>query len=255
MGVNYQMQIVTTKLPNENNQTYQLQMIDSGGRGKLPIVIPSTTTLFHMSSLKMRNIGNIQTYQLQMIDSMGGGGKLPIIIPSTTNTISHVKLKNEVTICIWQSPPPQNRSFVVGRFGYFHLVVWQSQFAFGSLPPPPPTESIICSFKYLEIESGRPFFTACRKTFSRFNFLQSMFDRKVKSYKSYILQSFEHHESRCLWRCFPIWPIFLNLSILWCGRNVIQCVKNPSPYKTLSTFVSHIVQYNIHLCKEINVSN
>ena len=29
-GVNYQMQIVT-KLPNENSQTYQLQMIDSGG--------------------------------------------------------------------------------------------------------------------------------------------------------------------------------------------------------------------------------
>ena len=34
-------------------------------------------------------------------------------------------------------PPPQNQSFVVGRFGYFHLVVW-SQFAFGSLPPPLP---------------------------------------------------------------------------------------------------------------------
>ena len=31
--VNYQMQIVTTKLPNENIQTYQLQMIDSGGGG------------------------------------------------------------------------------------------------------------------------------------------------------------------------------------------------------------------------------
>ena len=38
-GVNYQMQIVNTKLPNENLQTYQLQMIDSGGwggGGKLP---------------------------------------------------------------------------------------------------------------------------------------------------------------------------------------------------------------------------
>ena len=30
------MQIVTTKLPNENIQTYQLQMIDSGGGDKLP---------------------------------------------------------------------------------------------------------------------------------------------------------------------------------------------------------------------------
>ena len=32
VGVNYQMQIVT-KLPNKNLQTYQLQMIDSGGWG------------------------------------------------------------------------------------------------------------------------------------------------------------------------------------------------------------------------------
>ena len=35
-GVNYQMEIVNTKLPNENIQTYQLQMIDSGGGGKVP---------------------------------------------------------------------------------------------------------------------------------------------------------------------------------------------------------------------------
>ena len=32
-GVNDQMQIVNTKLPNENIQTYQPQMIDSGGGG------------------------------------------------------------------------------------------------------------------------------------------------------------------------------------------------------------------------------
>ena len=30
-GVNYQTQIVNTKLPNENLQTYQLQMINFGG--------------------------------------------------------------------------------------------------------------------------------------------------------------------------------------------------------------------------------
>ena len=30
-GVNDQMQIINTKLPNENIQFYQLQMIDSGG--------------------------------------------------------------------------------------------------------------------------------------------------------------------------------------------------------------------------------
>ena len=35
-GVNYQTQIVNTKLPNENLQTYQIQMTDSGGVGKLP---------------------------------------------------------------------------------------------------------------------------------------------------------------------------------------------------------------------------
>ena len=35
-------------------------------------------------------------YQTQIVNT-----KLPIVIPSTTNTISHVKLKNEVTICIW----------------------------------------------------------------------------------------------------------------------------------------------------------
>ena len=34
-GVNYQTQIVT-KLPNENIQTYQPQMIDSRGGGELP---------------------------------------------------------------------------------------------------------------------------------------------------------------------------------------------------------------------------
>ena len=63
-GVNYQTQIVNTKLPNENLQPYQLQMIDSGGGG-----------------------GREVNYQIQIVDT-----KLPIVIPSTTNTISHVKL-------------------------------------------------------------------------------------------------------------------------------------------------------------------
>ena len=38
VGVNDQMQIVNTKLPNENFQTYQPQMINSrrGGGGKWP---------------------------------------------------------------------------------------------------------------------------------------------------------------------------------------------------------------------------
>ena len=52
-GVNYQMQIVTTKLPNENIQTYQLQMMWGGG--KLPIVIPSTTNTISHVKLKNKN--------------------------------------------------------------------------------------------------------------------------------------------------------------------------------------------------------
>ena len=64
-GVNYQMQIVT-KLPNENIQNYQLQMINSGGRVNYQMQIVT----------KLPN-ENIQNYQLQMINSRGGGGKLP----------------------------------------------------------------------------------------------------------------------------------------------------------------------------------
>ena len=63
-GVNYQTQIVT-KLPNENIQTYQLQMIDSSGGSKLP-----------NANCDQTPNENIQNYQLQMIDSKGGG-KLP----------------------------------------------------------------------------------------------------------------------------------------------------------------------------------
>ena len=59
------MQIVTTKLPNENIQTYQLQMIDSWGGG--------VNYQMQIVTAKLPN-ENIQIYQLQMIDSWGGGG-------------------------------------------------------------------------------------------------------------------------------------------------------------------------------------
>ena len=65
-GVNDQMQIVNTKLPNENIQTYQPQMIDSRG------VVNDQTQIV----AKLPN-GNIQTFQPQMIDSVVGGGKWP----------------------------------------------------------------------------------------------------------------------------------------------------------------------------------
>ena len=57
------MQIVT-KLPNENIQNYQLEMIDSGGSVNYQMQIVT----------KLPN-ENIQNYQLEMSDS--GGGKLP----------------------------------------------------------------------------------------------------------------------------------------------------------------------------------
>ena len=67
-GVNDQMLIVNTKLPNENIQTYQPQMIDSRGGGLLNVQMQIMNT-------KLPN-ENIQTYQPQMIDS-GGGDKWP----------------------------------------------------------------------------------------------------------------------------------------------------------------------------------
>ena len=61
------MQIVNTKLPNENLQTYQLQMIDFGGGVNYQMQIVKT---------KLPN-ENPQTYQVQMTNSGGERGKLP----------------------------------------------------------------------------------------------------------------------------------------------------------------------------------
>ena len=61
------MQIVNTKLPNENIQTYQPQMADSGG---------GINDQMQTVNTKLPN-ENIQTYQPQMINSRGWGGKLP----------------------------------------------------------------------------------------------------------------------------------------------------------------------------------
>ena len=65
-GGNYQMQIVT-KLPNENIQNYQLQMIDSGWGGGVNYQMQIVTKLPNE---------NIQNYQLQRL-ILGGEGKLP----------------------------------------------------------------------------------------------------------------------------------------------------------------------------------
>ena len=57
------MQIVT-KLPNENNKNYQLEMFDSGGRGSVNYQMQIVTKLPNE---------NIQNYQLEMFVSGGGG--------------------------------------------------------------------------------------------------------------------------------------------------------------------------------------
>ena len=61
------MQIVNTKLQNENLQTYQLQMIDSGGWGVVGVNYQT-----QIVNTKLPN-ENLQTYQVQMTDSGGGG--------------------------------------------------------------------------------------------------------------------------------------------------------------------------------------
>ena len=63
------MQIVNTKLPNENLQTYQLQMIDSGGLGGGVWGINYQTQIVNTELANE----NLQIYQLQMID-LGGRG-------------------------------------------------------------------------------------------------------------------------------------------------------------------------------------
>ena len=77
------MQIVTTKLPNENIQTYQLQMINLGGGG-----VKYQTQIV----TKLPN-ENIQTYQLQMINSRVG------VNYQTQIVTSFLSLTGE--ICSW----------------------------------------------------------------------------------------------------------------------------------------------------------
>ena len=63
--VNDQMQIVNTKLPNENIQFYQLQMIDSGGNYPMQIVIklPNGTTKVAQNDSEQPILPNSQLFQ------------------------------------------------------------------------------------------------------------------------------------------------------------------------------------------------
>ena len=65
-GGNDQMQIVNTKLPNENIQTYQLQMIDSGGgvnyQMQIVIKLPNGTTKVAQNDLEWPILPNSQLF-------------------------------------------------------------------------------------------------------------------------------------------------------------------------------------------------
>ena len=66
-GVNDQMQIVNTKLPNENIQTYQPQMINSGGevnyQMQIVIKLPNGTTKVAQNDSEQPIFPNLQLLQ------------------------------------------------------------------------------------------------------------------------------------------------------------------------------------------------
>ena len=68
-GVNDQVQIVNTKLPNENIQTDQPQMINSGGGGgvnyqmQIVIKLPNGTTKVAQNDSEQPNLPDLQLFQ------------------------------------------------------------------------------------------------------------------------------------------------------------------------------------------------
>ena len=82
-GVNYQMQIVT-KLPNENIQNYQLEMIDSG-RGGVNYQVQIVTKLPNE---------NIQKYQLEMFESGGRNYQMQIVTKLPNENIQKLPTRN-----------------------------------------------------------------------------------------------------------------------------------------------------------------
>ena len=77
------MQIVNTKLPNENIQTYQPQMTNSEGGG-------GVNDQTQIVNTKLPN-ENIQTYQPQMINSEGGLNyqmQIVIKLPNSTTKVA-----------------------------------------------------------------------------------------------------------------------------------------------------------------------
>ena len=104
------MQIVNTKLPNENIQTYQSQMIDSGGRGGRGI-----NDQMQIVNTKLPN-ENIQTYQSQLIDSGGRGGRgvnyqmqIVIKLPNGTTKVAQNDLEQPISpnLQLFQSFPTE----------------------------------------------------------------------------------------------------------------------------------------------------
>ena len=78
------MQIVT-KLPNENIQNYQLEMIDSGRGGGVNYQVQIVTKLPNE---------NIQNYQLEMFESGGGNYQMQIVTKLPNENIQKLPARN-----------------------------------------------------------------------------------------------------------------------------------------------------------------
>ena len=95
-GVNNQMQIVNTKVPNENIQFYQLQMINSWGGGvnyqmQIVIKLPNGTTKVAQNDSELPILPNSQLFQsLPTTDDQFQGGGV-----NYQTQIVNTKLPNE----------------------------------------------------------------------------------------------------------------------------------------------------------------
>ena len=138
------MQIVT-KLPNENIQNYQQQMINSGGgvNYQMQIVtkLPNGTTKVVQNDSEQPILPNLQLFQSFPTKVAQNDSEQPIwvklLILSHSEPLQWEKIGKVVNRAKLAVPS----HFEPLR--WYHMVVW-SQFVFGSLAP--PLELIICSW-------------------------------------------------------------------------------------------------------------
>ena len=162
-GVNYQMQIVT-KLPNgttkvaqngleqpilPTSQLFQSFPIEVAQNDLERPIRAKLLSLSHSEPLQWEKIGKVANWAKLAIQSHFEPlwwekiGKVvnraKLLIPSHSEPLWWEKIGkvvNQAKLAVLSHSEPLQ---------WYHLVVW-SQFAFGSLPPPPPLESIICSW-------------------------------------------------------------------------------------------------------------